>query len=243
MGAFGRLQPTKLLSITFEISKSELMHFCKKKEPMSNTITLGNLTLEPKPLIKWLGVWLQYKLSVKTHVDKRLLPAQGALQRFIQLSSKSKGLGFNALRQLYLSCIIFVLDYGSVLWFNKYGTGKLSSMYDKLQKQAILFITGAYRCSLSKALEVEAALLPTRVRHLKAATFYALRFIKFHTSHPIYVTLSSDLPDEFDFPTESVDVGIFAFINQRPSGQLERVAVLLKKLSKLSRLDSFNAKL
>ncbi|KAI0994047.1 hypothetical protein K3495_g14136 [Podosphaera aphanis] len=81
-------------------------------------------------------------------------------------------------------------------------------MYDKLQKQAIPFITGAHRCIPSKVLEVEAALLPTRVRHLKAASFYALRIIKFHTNRPIYVTLSSDLQDELDFPTESVDLGL-----------------------------------
>ena len=232
----------KLLSITFEISKSEMMHFCKKKEPIPNTISLENLTLEPKPLIKWLGVWLHYKLSFKTHVEKRLHLAQGALQRLIQLSSKSKGLGFNALRQLYQTCIIPVLDYGSVLWFNKYGTGKLSNMCDKLQKQAIPFITGAYRSSPSKALEVEAAIIPTKVRLLKTASFYALRILKFHTSHPIYATLSSNLQDELDFPSESPDLGIFAFLNQRPSGQLERIALLLKNLSNSSRLDSSNAK-
>ncbi|KAI1001044.1 hypothetical protein K3495_g7159 [Podosphaera aphanis] len=236
------ISKAKLLSIKFEISKSELMRFCKKKEPIPNTITLGNLTLEPKPLIKWLGVWLHYKLSFKTHVEKRLHLAQGALQRLIKLSSKSKGLGFNALRQLYLSCIIPVLDYGSVLWFNKYGTQKLSNMYDKLQKQAIPFITGAYRSSPSKALEVEAAILPTRVRQLKTAYFYALRILKFHTSHPIYVTLSSDLQDELDFPTETADLSIFAFLNPNPSGLLERIALLLKNFSTSSRLDSLNAK-
>ncbi|KAI1007448.1 hypothetical protein K3495_g785 [Podosphaera aphanis] len=198
---------------------------------MLNTITLGNLTLEPNPIIKWLGVWLQYNLSFKTHVEKRLHLAQGAIQRLIQLSSKSKGLAFHALRhQLYQACIIPVFDYGSVLWFNKYGTEKLSNMYDKLQKQAISFIIGAYRSSPSKALEVEAAIIPTKVRPLKTASFYALRILKFHTSHPIHVALSSDLQDELDFPTELADLGIFAFLNHRPSGQLERIALLLKNL-------------
>ncbi|KAI0993424.1 hypothetical protein K3495_g14760 [Podosphaera aphanis] len=106
-------------------------------------------------------------------------------------------------------------------------------MYDKLQKQAIPFITGAYRSSPSKALEVEAAILPTKVRHLKTAYFYALRILKFHTSDPIYVTLSSHFQDELDFPTETADLGIFAFLNPKPSGQSERIALLLKKISQL----------
>ncbi|KAI1004363.1 hypothetical protein K3495_g3842 [Podosphaera aphanis] len=115
-------------------------------------------------------------------------------------------------------------------------------MYDQLQKQAIPFITGAYRGSPSKALEVEAAIIPTKARLFKSASFYALRILKFHSNHPIHATLSSDLTDELDFPSEIADFGMFVLTNQKPSGQLERVAVLLKKLAKSSKLDSFNTR-
>lgn len=66
-------------------------------------------------------------------------------------------------------------------------------MCDKLQKHALHVITGAYRSSPIKALEVEAAVLPTRVRHLKQASFYALRILKLQTNHPIYQALSYQL--------------------------------------------------
>ena len=157
-------------------------------------------------------------------------------------SSRSKGLGFNALRQLYLSCVIPVLDYGSVLWYSKYGTEKLSNMCDKIQKQAIPKITGAYRTSPSKALEVEAALLPTRVRHFKLASLYAMRILKFQTNHPLYLTLSSDLIDELALPTQKTDIGMLAFLEVKPSGQLQRIASILKPSSKLSNLEPLNAK-
>lgn len=88
------------------------------------------------------------------------------------------------MRQLYQSCIIPVLDYGSVLWYDKYSTAKLTHMCDKLQNQALVSITGTYRSSPSKTWEVEAALLPTRVRHFKQVAFYALRILKLQARHP-----------------------------------------------------------
>ncbi|KAI0998762.1 hypothetical protein K3495_g9435 [Podosphaera aphanis] len=230
------------LSIVFEKSKSELIHFSKGKKTFSNSLQIEDFSLEPNSTVKWLGIWLQNNLKFKTHVEKRVHLAQGAMQRLFQLSSKSKGLGFNALRQLYLSCVIPVLDYGSILWYNKYGTEKLSNLCDKIQKQAIPKITGAYRSSPSKALEVEAALLPTRVRHYKLASFYAMRIFKFQTNHPLYVTLSSKLTDELALPTQRTDIGMLAFLEDKPSGQLERIASILKPSSKLLNLEPLNAK-
>ncbi|KAI0996451.1 hypothetical protein K3495_g11728 [Podosphaera aphanis] len=230
------------LSIVFEKSKSELIHFTKGKKSFSQSLQMEDFSLEPKTTVKWLGIWLENNLKFKTHVEKRVHLAQGAMHRLFQLSSKSKGLGFNALRQLYLSCVIPVLDYGSVLWYNKYGTEKLSNICDKIQKKAIPAITGAYRTSPSKALEVEAALLPTRVRHYKLASFYALRIFKFQTNHPLYVTLSSKLTDELALPTEKTDIGMLALLEDKPSGQLQRIASILKPSSKLLNSEPLNAR-
>ncbi len=230
------------LSIVFEKSKSELIHFSKGKKTFSNSLQIDDFSLDPKSTVKWLGIWLQNNLNFKYHVEKRVHLAQGAMQRLFQLSSKSKGLGFNALRQLYLSCVIPVLDYGSVLWYSKYGTEKLSNMYDRIQKQAIPRITGAYRSGPSKALEVEAALLPTRVRHYKLASFFAMRILKFQTHHPLYLTLSSKLTDELALPSENTDIGMLAFLEDKPSGQIQRIASILKPSSKLLNLEPLNAK-
>lgn len=158
------------------------------------------------------------------------------MQRLFHLSSRSKGLSFNALRQLYLTCIIPILDYGSVLWYNKYGTAKLTQMCDKIQKQALTTITGAYRSSPSKALEVEAAILPFKVRHFKQASFYSLRLLKFQVHHSLYSSLSSKLQDELDFPSDKTDLSIFALLDNKLSSQLHRVALILKQFSKTKNL-------
>lgn len=101
---------------------------------------------------------------------------------------------------------------------------------------------GVYRSSPIKALEVEAALLRTWVRHLKHSSFYALRILKLQTNHPIYQTLSCKLQDELEFPSDAVDLGMFAFLDEKPSGQLQRIALLLKPLSKYVTLELVNAR-
>ena len=60
------------LSITFDVEKSELVHFSGKKQPLCTPLILSHFTLEPKELVRWLGVWFDRKLSFKAHVEKRL---------------------------------------------------------------------------------------------------------------------------------------------------------------------------
>ena len=143
----------KELSVTFEMEKTELIHFSRHRKPLLTPLILNNqFTLQPKEVVRWLGIWFDRKLTFKTHVEKRLQLANGALSRVKQLASSTKGLPFHALRQLYLSCVTSVLDYGAILWYGKYGTGALSSRCQRLQNQALIMITGAYQSSPIKAL-------------------------------------------------------------------------------------------
>ncbi|KAI0992583.1 hypothetical protein K3495_g15602, partial [Podosphaera aphanis] len=53
------------LSIVFEKSKSELIHFSKGKKTLSNALQTEDFSLEPKSTVKWLGIWLQNNLKFK----------------------------------------------------------------------------------------------------------------------------------------------------------------------------------
>lgn len=75
------LQSMSRLSIVFEKSKSELLHLSKKRQAYLEPLHFEEFLLEPKTSVKWLGIWPQYTLSFKNHVEKRLHLAQGALQR------------------------------------------------------------------------------------------------------------------------------------------------------------------
>ena len=67
-------------AVQFDDSISELIHFHKSHKASTTTITLPNGTvLHPKEVIRWLGIWLDWKLNFKCHVQKRIMAATNAM--------------------------------------------------------------------------------------------------------------------------------------------------------------------
>ena len=56
------------------MKKTELIHFHLKRiiNYQDYTIQIGNMRIEPKNLVKWLGIWLNSKLNFKEHVEKKI---------------------------------------------------------------------------------------------------------------------------------------------------------------------------
>ena len=73
--------------------------------------------LEPKNSVKWLGVCLDRKLNYKKHIETRIASANRSFFAIQNLMKSEWGLNPTACRQLYLSCIIPISDYGSEIWF------------------------------------------------------------------------------------------------------------------------------
>ena len=66
---------------------------------------------------KWLGFWLDSKLSFKVHFENRMASAKGALQRVASLSRSNGGLSVNMMRRLVVAAVTFVAMYGSEIWW------------------------------------------------------------------------------------------------------------------------------
>ena len=99
----------------FDRDKIELIHFHSKRsldlEDEKYSIKIGEAIFQPKESIKYLGVWLDSKLSFKTHVEKKIASAKKLLIQIERLSNTERGLSFQAMRQLYIACISSVADY------------------------------------------------------------------------------------------------------------------------------------
>ena len=59
----------KEAAISFDISKIELMHFYNKHTTIEEGLKLGDVEISPKLLVRWLGVFLDSKLTFKQHVE------------------------------------------------------------------------------------------------------------------------------------------------------------------------------
>ncbi|PWI64260.1 hypothetical protein PCL_11334 [Purpureocillium lilacinum] len=56
--------------VTFDPDKTEVMHFSRKKDPSRPSIFQGDTEIIPGDTMRWLGLWLDRKLSFKAHVDE-----------------------------------------------------------------------------------------------------------------------------------------------------------------------------
>ena len=100
----------------FDRDKIELIYFHSKRsldlEDEKYLIKIKEAIFQPKELVKYLGIWLDSKLSFKAHVEKKIASAQKVLIQIERLSNTERGLSFQAMRQLYIACISSVADYG-----------------------------------------------------------------------------------------------------------------------------------
>ena len=108
------------VQIQFDADKSEYIHFHKGRDPINIRITLTFTTCEgsktvdvrPQEQFKWLGMWLDRKLTFKKHTEMKCAAATRAFHLIHRLSNTSKGLSFQAIRQLYISCVEAIGAYG-----------------------------------------------------------------------------------------------------------------------------------
>jgi len=68
-------------NIQFDMKKIELIHFHTKRSIDNNnySISIRNNQIKPKNLVRWLGIWLDSKLSFKEHVEIKIAAATNFL--------------------------------------------------------------------------------------------------------------------------------------------------------------------
>lgn len=175
-------------AIDFDLKKTELIHFSTGKG--SNTpLTLPNgVIIQPKELVRWLGIWFDQRLSFKQHYALRISQGRSAFQRLSRLANTERGLSPYAVRQLYLACITSVADYGSIIWWK--GQEHVKRPAQALQNLGLRKILGAFKTSPILPLEVEAALPPPEIRFSAQLRQYAFRILKLLKDHPIHQELN-----------------------------------------------------
>jgi len=55
----------KETTISFNISKTKLIYFYNKRTIIEKGLKLKDIEISPKPLVRWLGVFLDSKLTFK----------------------------------------------------------------------------------------------------------------------------------------------------------------------------------
>jgi len=64
--------------ISFDISKTKFIHFYSKHTTIKKGLKLGGVEIPPKPLVRWLGIFLDSKLIFKQHIKIKISKAKAA---------------------------------------------------------------------------------------------------------------------------------------------------------------------
>src|SRR6201747_1662516 len=160
----------KSIGLMIEHSKTELMHFTKKKDPTFPTIDLGiaphtgNTPLTVKPIWRYLGFFLDRKLSFAHHVQFYATKSMSTCKAMLMLGNSLRGLSPKQKRVLYRSCVVPIITYGFQLWWcpNGKGVKGLYKLLQKTQNAAAKWIIGAFRTSHAGGMETLAGLPPIR---------------------------------------------------------------------------------
>jgi len=73
--------------ISFDISKTEFIYFYGKRTIIKEGLKLGDLEISPKPLVRWLGVFLDFKFIFKQYIEIRIFKAKAVFYLIRRLSN------------------------------------------------------------------------------------------------------------------------------------------------------------
>ena len=122
----------KEAAISFDISKTELIHFYNKRTIIKEGLKLGDIEISPKPLVRWLGVFLDSKLTFKQHMEIKISKAKAAFYLIKRLGNTQRGLSLQALQQLYIAYVTTITDYGIQCWWKSKSKDHLLARYQSL---------------------------------------------------------------------------------------------------------------
>ena len=125
-------------------------------------------------------------------MEKKIANATRIFHQISRLLNIERGLFFQAMRQLYIACIVSIADFGVPIWWNNQKF--LLDKYQKLQNLALRKILGAFKTSPIMAMELEAAIPPPKVRFNKICMNYSLRIMQLFKNHPIRTRVSTSFP-------------------------------------------------
>jgi ribonuclease HI len=170
----------------FAVEKTELIHITRRKsEHSKGHIVIQGTTIRPSTSAKLLGVVFDQELRWKQHV-------QQAVKRATKVNIAVGGLRHlrpAQMRQLYQACVTPVVDYASTVWHNPLRDKTHLRVLGTVQRTALIRTLSAFKTVATATLEVEAYVLPTRLRLKKRAQDVVASLHTLPCSHPIHDVL------------------------------------------------------
>ena len=160
--------------ISFDPEKTEVMHFSLRRRETGLPVRHGDVEKQPEAAMRWLGHWLDRKLTFKTHVEKWTAKAQAVAHHLRSLGNTRRGAMPSAVQRAVRTCVEPILLFRVEAWYpgttsprrrqpTKEGPPRIQQPERKMSKalkQAIRAIVPTWKITPIAALHRESGIPP-----------------------------------------------------------------------------------
>ena len=150
------------IGLQLSATKSNYCVFSRGHRRIVPTINIGTIALPRLSCIRYLGMWLDQRLSWVKHVNETIEKCTKFLNLLKVLVGPTWGIHQKHIRRLYIALIRSRMDYGSFFYDNSAKSNVLK--LDKLQNQALRIIGGFIKSSPIHVMESELSIPPLFLR-------------------------------------------------------------------------------
>ncbi len=159
------LQWAKTQGMSFAAEKCELIHFNKNRRQWTRPVYLGQpsgegySTVRPVLSGRFLGVWLDWKLSWKAHCDAVTAKLQTQEFALSRIAAKTWGPSLAQAREVYTKCIRSAIAYRASSFHTPTPVeGRpqgVARALARAQSRSLRIVAGAYKATPVRCLETE----------------------------------------------------------------------------------------
>jgi reverse transcriptase-like protein/retrotransposon-encoded endonuclease len=225
----------------FAPDKYQLIHFTRSrrhdKEDLASTVRIeGQQAQVQDKEMRVLGVWVDPKLTWKSHIQKAARKGNAAYEALARITTSTWGPSMKKSRLLYTAVVRPVMLYGAQVW-SIGGDGKQLAANTlqplvKLQNSCLRRITGGYKRTPRAALERETAIAPLNIY----TDMISLQRTLTVASHPVEDKIQEALTD---IHRSACELRAGRRRTQRPSRQLTALE-LARNRAELIKQESLN---
>ena len=160
-----------------------------KEEP---TLFIDGNVLKKEENPTYLGVKLDARLTLSEHMKDVKKKAENRLKIVKKLASTTWGADKNTLRQLYIGYVRSSMDYS--LSLQTISSESTQETVDKVQNQALRFISGAIKFTATATCEVHTNVAPMNLRREAAVINDVERYKRLDNKNPNKILTESERP-------------------------------------------------
>ncbi|KID59415.1 reverse transcriptase, partial [Metarhizium hybridum] len=185
--------------ISFDPEKTEVMHFSLRRRETELPVRHGDVEKQPEAAMRWLGLWLDRKLTFKAHVETWTAKAQAVAHHLRSLGNTRRGALPSAVQRAVRACVEPILLFGVEAWYpgptlprwrrpTKEGPSRIQQLVRKMTKalkQAIRAILPTWKTTPIAVLHRESGIPPVHQLLEARRLRFSARIKSLDHAHPL----------------------------------------------------------